>query len=225
MSECFLYWIRSPCHSDIFKEGYIGISYDPSYRLKQHIRNTKANHHRQNSEFKNSLTSGNFVQEILLKSTVEYCLEIERKLRPMMNTGWNLAIGGDGGSVYKHGLTSSKVKRDYYNMLSRCREKGLSVCSQWSGDGALVQFNNFVSDKVGQLTLPLSGIVSPETVEFLSKKEVISRSRRRLEFNSKLYTVVELGDLFKIKPNTISTRLKRGWSVNEAVGGMRNVKR
>lgn len=224
MSDCFLYWIRSPNHTDIFKDGYVGISYDPSYRLKQHIGNTKANHHRQNIEFKNALMSGDIIQDVLLKSTVEYCLEVERKLRPMINIGWNLAIGGDGGSVYKHGLTSSKVKRDYYNMLTRCREKGLSVCDDWLGEGALVRFNEFVKDKVGEISLPLSGEVSCDTIEFLSKKEATRKNRRKLKYNGKCYSVEELGEQLGIKPNTISTRLKRGWTVDEAVGGVRNVK-
>ncbi len=138
---CYVYWIRLPEHIDMTKEGYIGISYSPANRLLQHLRNSKSPTDNYNSEFAEALATENYVMDLLICSTRNYCFELENKLRPRWNTAWNIAVGGRGNAV---------------------------------------------------------------------------KSEHKID--GKYFSISELGEIFKIKPNTISTRLKRGYSILEAVG-------
>lgn len=218
IDKCFLYWIRKNHHTDIKTQGYIGISHDPVTRLSQHRSNSRNIHHRYNREFKDALLADDFEFTIIVESTRTYCINLERLLRPLPNTGWNLAIGGEGGYNYKHGLTNKPVKKDYYNMLTRAKLTGSMICSEWLGDGALERFNDFRKDKVGQMVVPKTGIVSPETLKFLPRSEIL-RSSNPVNFEGNTTSIAELGERFKIKPNTITTRLRRGWTLKESIYG------
>lgn len=71
-------------------EGYIGITKEgrQSRRLWEHKNNF------QNKHLKNALSKHKVVQDILLIADEEYCKDIERKLRPEREIGWNIEIGG-----------------------------------------------------------------------------------------------------------------------------------
>jgi hypothetical protein len=104
---CSLYWICADSHSDVSKEGYVGISMDAELRWNQHGRGLHNRH------FKNAIEKhgwDNLQKKVLLVSTRQYCLEIEQKLRPTENIGWNIAIGGGDpprgfGVTFKPGHT------------------------------------------------------------------------------------------------------------------------
>lgn len=93
-SPCYLYWIRKDTDSDIFKEGYVGITTDPNYRWKCHLyksKTTDKNHRLYNSLRKHPEA---FKMQILICTKIEYCLYLEQKLRPNINIGLNHAEGG-----------------------------------------------------------------------------------------------------------------------------------
>jgi predicted GIY-YIG superfamily endonuclease len=87
-----VYWIRKETHSDIFNEGYVGISKNFKERMRQHKKNKK----------KTPLTGAiqkyswnQLVKEILYDSlTQEEALTIEGNLRKVERIGWNLQRGG-----------------------------------------------------------------------------------------------------------------------------------
>lgn len=217
--RCYLYWTRSPDHTDFMSQGYVGISFDYKNRLRQHISNSK--HRRYNLEFKKLLSSGSCLMEVILVADRNYCLDIERILRPNMNIGWNIAIGGDGGNTFKHGLTSSKVKRDFYNMKSRCELSGVSVCNEWSGDDGLVNFADFMQNQKGVIVIPKYGEASPLTVRIVSRSDHSREFNKTIQYDGSKYSIVELGEKYGIKPNTITTRLRRGWTIEESIRGYR----
>ena len=104
---CSLYWICADNHSDVSKEGYVGISMDAEFRWNQHGRGLH-NPHLKNAIMKHGWD--NLQKKVLLVSTRQYCLEIEQKLRPTENIGWNIAIGGGDpprgfGVTFKPGHT------------------------------------------------------------------------------------------------------------------------
>jgi hypothetical protein len=72
-------------------QGYIGISKNVSSRFEQH-RNRSQNPHLTNSI--NKYGWDNLTKQILLVGSNQYCLDIEKKLRPIKNIGWNLTVGG-----------------------------------------------------------------------------------------------------------------------------------
>jgi len=86
-----VYWIRHCEHSDIFNQGYVGITENIGYRMWRHKRG------RTNAHLTNAIKKygwDNLIKEVILISSTDYCLEIEKKLRPEKEIGWNIAVGG-----------------------------------------------------------------------------------------------------------------------------------
>ena len=101
-----VYWIRQQDHTDIFSQGYVGISKNIKVRLAQHLRRDE------NLVLKKAIKDygwENLSKSVVLISETDYCLDIERKLRPVTNVGWNIAIGGGHppshkGKTFKRGV-------------------------------------------------------------------------------------------------------------------------
>ena len=76
----------------MFSEGYIGITNNIKRRFSNH-KFRAPNEHFRNAikKYKNEI----IWNDIILIGTKEYCLNIEFKLRPSENIGWNQAIGGN----------------------------------------------------------------------------------------------------------------------------------
>lgn len=86
-----VYWIRQTSHIDMFSQGYVGVSNDFERRIRHH--KTKP----QNSHLANAINKygwDNLVKEVVLIAEDTYCYDIEAKLRPSDNIGWNLVVGG-----------------------------------------------------------------------------------------------------------------------------------
>lgn len=97
MTHSSIYWIRTKNHSDILSEGYIGVSKDVKTRWEYgHFWSYKNNRH-DNPKLSNAIKKhgwDNLVKEVIVIGDEKYCYEIEQKLRPTEEIGWNLAIGG-----------------------------------------------------------------------------------------------------------------------------------
>jgi group I intron endonuclease len=72
-------------------QGYIGVSKDVENRWKYH-KKSKANQHLYHA--KNLYGWDNLVKQILIEAEMDYCLDIETKLRPEDKIGWNIVKGG-----------------------------------------------------------------------------------------------------------------------------------
>lgn len=100
---CRVYWLHTEDQADIFSEGYVGITVKPvSKRFIEHKSASKNGSnlivHKAIRKYGDAL-----ICEELLVGDVDYCLEIENKLRPSPNIGWNLAIGGSKTMLgFKH---------------------------------------------------------------------------------------------------------------------------
>lgn len=91
MTSCSVYWIHHPDHTDMFSQGYIGVSKRYKRRLWEHLNLSK------NTILIKAIKKygwDNLVKKEILISDFEYCFEIEKKLRPEKNIGWNIAVGG-----------------------------------------------------------------------------------------------------------------------------------
>lgn len=95
MVKACVYWLHLPEHSNMFSEGYIGVSIDPSSRFRQHIYSSKNGWH-ENLHLKRVFEKYNYsiCQTIILEGSEKYCYEIEQKMRPKRQIGWNIAEGG-----------------------------------------------------------------------------------------------------------------------------------
>ena len=80
LQECLIYWIHNESETDIYSQGYVGITKNIKRRIREHS-NQK-----------------NFVQgrmiEIFLYGEREFCKQIEKQLRPKKHIGMNVAAGG-----------------------------------------------------------------------------------------------------------------------------------
>lgn len=86
-----VYWIHHPEHTDMFTQGYIGVSKDLKKRWNDHAKRT-GNTHLLNAIKKYGWDS--LVKEVVLVADEAYCLMIEAKLRAEDKMGWNITKGG-----------------------------------------------------------------------------------------------------------------------------------
>jgi len=101
MQEACVYWIRKLEHTDMFTQGYVGVSSNYKRRWSDH----KFRGH--NLHLKNAVAKygwDNLIKEQILISTDEYCLDIESKLRPANGIGWNIIAGGGKPPLTKWNL-------------------------------------------------------------------------------------------------------------------------
>ena len=99
-----VYWIRANHHADITSDGYIGVSKNAKKRwVSGHKLAHQRNKH-DNLKFSNAISKygwNNLIKTIIVIGNKNYCYDIEEKLRPRSNIGWNIAIGGGKPPVSK----------------------------------------------------------------------------------------------------------------------------
>jgi hypothetical protein len=108
-----VYWIRHQDHTDIFSQGYVGISNSFEVRLRNH-KSKPTNIHMKNVI--NKYGWDNLIKEKVLIATQDYCVMIEKQLRPNDFIGWNQTAGGGVPPKAKKGMgkgrkLSEEVKR------------------------------------------------------------------------------------------------------------------
>ena len=96
-----VYWIRHQDHTDMFNQGYIGISNNVKRRMINHFTQP-TNTHMKNAINKYGWT--NLVKQVILVANNDYCLDIEKKLRPVDFIGWNQTAGGGFPPKPKKGM-------------------------------------------------------------------------------------------------------------------------
>lgn len=82
-----VYWAKAQHHTNILKEGYVGVTNNLERRIKDHNKYT-------NKHLQNALQKYNVIFTIVVKSSNNICIAIEKFLRPVPNIGWNICAGG-----------------------------------------------------------------------------------------------------------------------------------
>lgn len=101
-----VYWIRHQDHTDIFSQGYVGVSNNIANRFEEH-RNRPSNAHLKHAIEKYSWDK--LIKEIVVIAEDSYCYEIEAKLRNAEKIGWNLTFGGGKPPVAKKGRSKGRL--------------------------------------------------------------------------------------------------------------------
>lgn len=99
-----VYWIHSKDHSDMFSEGYIGVSNNANHRWSYGHKWAVKNNRHENPRFMNAINKhgwDNLIKEVILIADSDYCYAVEKKLRPSEKIGWNIAIGGGKPPITK----------------------------------------------------------------------------------------------------------------------------
>ena len=107
-----VYWIRKVEHTNIYTEGYVGVSTNVERRWREHITEARANRH-PNSFLCNVINKhypDNLIFEIVYLSNEDNCYSYEEMLRPETNIGWNLRSGGPVGKMSEEGRKAMSAK-------------------------------------------------------------------------------------------------------------------
>ena len=101
-----IYWIHHLDHTDMFTQGYIGVTNNTNDRFEEHKNRTR------NAHLKNAINKygwDNLVKKVIIMADEAYCLMIESQLRPSDNIGWNIVIGGGKPPKAKKGCNKGKA--------------------------------------------------------------------------------------------------------------------
>lgn len=134
MTVASVYWIRCQDHTDMTSQGYIGVSKNVARRFVEHSKKQQNRHLRFAVE---KYGWDNLIKSEILISTEEYCLDIERKLRPADGIGWNCTIGGGippsaVGNKYAQGGTWNRGRKHSLETRKKVSE---AAKIQWKRDG------------------------------------------------------------------------------------------
>jgi hypothetical protein len=113
-----VYWIHHKDHTDMFSQGYVGVSKNIEARWFRHSR------YSDNQHLKSAIKKygwDNLIKEVVLIGEETYCYKLETKIRPTKQIGWNIAEGGAKPPVTQY------RGDDYVNPL-----KGISRPTPWS---------------------------------------------------------------------------------------------
>jgi hypothetical protein len=128
-----VYWIHHPEHTDMFAQGYIGVTNSTKDRWEEH-RNRPSNAHLKNAIKKYGWDT--LIKKVIVIADDAYCLLMESKLRAADNIGWNIAKGGGKPPACKGGkpmLEETKVKLSIAKKGSIPWNKGLKgVIVAWN---------------------------------------------------------------------------------------------
>lgn len=95
----YVYWVRLPEHVDMFSQGYIGVTTKKAggkERFREHVlesRRYEYARYRFGRAIRKYGDMNLIVTDVVIGSD-EYCYDLEFKLRPHNNIGWNMAAGG-----------------------------------------------------------------------------------------------------------------------------------
>lgn len=189
-----VYWIRHPDHTDMFTQGYIGVSNNADKRFKQHLEK-KQNKHLTNAI--NKYGWGNLLKTQIVIANKDYCFNLEQQLRPKENIGWNIAMGGKipPTPLKKHGI-QMRQKMSEINKL-RLQDP--------------IYRERFTKARLGTTPWNKGKKASPETIEKLKLSHIGKPSHKKGKLVSK-ETINKLKETFKSNPWTCPHCNKMGFN-------------
>lgn len=121
----FVYWIHLPEHTDIFSEGYVGVtikSVEDRWKCHCYSADEGSDYHihRAIRKYRDKL-----IVKTILEGPENYCYEVEARLRPKAAIGFNMAPGG--GSSPVRGVGHSKATKEKLSSIGTERMKDPAV--------------------------------------------------------------------------------------------------
>jgi len=176
MTVASVYWIRRQDHTDMMSQGYIGVSMNAELRFEQHFKRT------QNPHLKFAIQKygwDNLIKSQILIAKEDYCLDIERKLRPTDDIGWNCVAGGGKppSSLGKRFVRTKPAWNKGKTMSAETREKvSAAAKEQWTRLGMRELLANAKKGKPS----PRRGIKhKPESIEKMRQAHTGKPSTRK----------------------------------------------
>jgi group I intron endonuclease len=173
-----VYWIRHKSQTDIFNSGYVGVSKNVGKRFMQHRRGISSSKHIYYAIKKYG--EENIVFDVVLIANKDYCLDIEKKLRPADKIGWNIVAGGGCPPVLR-GERSALKGRPAWNkgkkMPLETRAKvSMAVTKQMSDPKHRALLSKL---KLGKPSNALGLKHTPETIEKMRASKLGKPSKKK----------------------------------------------
>lgn len=90
-----VYWIHLEEHTDMFSQGYIGVTkHSAKERFAEHKHRANMDSDLNISKAIRKYGSENLIVDTLVIADMDYCFNVESKLRPSAFIGWNISVGG-----------------------------------------------------------------------------------------------------------------------------------
>lgn len=133
----------------------------------------------------------------------------------------------------KHNMTNTRLYNIWRDMKSRCLnpnnkrhkfyfDKGITVCDEWKND--FMNFynwaiNNGYRDNLTIDRINNNGNYEPKNCRWATITEQNNNQSNniRIKYNESEYTLSELSKIYNIKRATLYDRIKRGWTIDEAL--------
>lgn len=100
--------------------------------------------------------------------------------------------------------------------------KGVFVCEEWQSFDNFMKWSleNGYDDSLTIDRIDSDGIYEPSNCKWSNRIDQNNNTSRNhyVEVDGCIYTVAELSRIYGIKQNTLLYRLRRGWSVERAIG-------
>ena len=133
----------------------------------------------------------------------------------------------------KHNMTNTRLYNIWRGMKSRCLnpnnkrhkfyfDKGITVCDEWKND--FMNFynwaiNNGYRDNLTIDRINNNGNYEPKNCRWATITEQNNNQSNniRIKYNESEYTLSELSKIYNIKRATLYDRIKRRWTIDEAL--------
>ncbi len=153
-TQYYLYWIRKPEHTNISTQGYVGVTLNPTSRLRAHNQALSSEKGRKNQgyseKFIEAYLEGDLLFSVIDCGSAHEMENNEYLLRPKQDIGFNKRIGGFSQSKPRvKDLRSSNpiLYRVYKSLLQYCEDKKLPVDFNFKTDCGFRLFHLHIDDK------------------------------------------------------------------------------
>lgn len=132
----------------------------------------------------------------------------------------------------KHAQTNTRLYKIWCGMLSRCNNsnrdhysryggRGIKVCEDWCDFTHFYDWanNNGYKPNLSIDRIDNNGNYSPENCRWVTQKEQMRNTsqNRMLLYDGVLMTESEWAEKYNISKFTLSSRLRRGWSISDSI--------
>ena len=136
----------------------------------------------------------------------------------------------------KHGLSKTRLHTIWHSMYCRCNYpstngyknyggRGIKICKEWTDkENGFVNFynwaiNNGYSENLTLDRINIDGDYEPSNCKWETPKNQSNNRRNNvfIEFNGKTKTAKQWCDEYGIIQTTFNDRIKRGWTIEQAL--------
>ena len=185
-----VYWIRKVEHTNIYTEGYVGVSTNIERRWREHVTEARANRH-PNSFLRNVINKhypDNLIFEIVYLSNEDNCYNYEEMLRPETNIGWNLRSGGPVGKITEEGRKAISAKALGKKLTEKEKERRRY--------NSYIKLNGFISKQKYKELMQINSKAVPEKYRKLEVFSINTAEIFTSVYEAEKLTGVKAFDLF-----------------------------